>query len=158
MSTASQSPHLGARCTMMARRVDLAATSAGTQSQRKGKMQPSAEKGWGSIRVALVVGSAMNGTDANGPPEESSVGIIQPKPHFVGLHGCLLSVCDVVNPRFSENRVPSPHHQDAVSPNSTPIHLQRVPGSTTHVRTRELWRCPRWFANNSTRWRRRTLR
>ena len=44
ISTASQNPRLGARCTMMAKRLKLAATSAGTQSQRKGEMQPSAKK------------------------------------------------------------------------------------------------------------------
>ena len=33
-------PRLGARCTMMAKRVELAATSASTQNQ-KGEMQPS---------------------------------------------------------------------------------------------------------------------
>ena len=67
----------------------------------EGEDAPSAEecgKGWGSIRVALVVGSAMNGTDANGPcwDRKRALGIIQPRPHFVadelvlGLPGCLL--------------------------------------------------------------------
>ena len=36
----------------------------------------------------------------------------------------------------------------------TPIHRQKVPDSTTPVKTPEPWGCPRWCADSSTRWRR----
>ena len=69
-SSLPQHPCLWARCAMVAKHVELAATSAGAVRQDKKRCNlrhRSNRKGWGAILVALEAGNAVRAAEAKGP-------------------------------------------------------------------------------------------